>query len=211
MENSTGSWADYIKDHTSAVSTSQPENTVNTEKPRFSTTGLTSIPEFHGKSGHRFTGGLGASSDPGFHISNHIVSRQNRPRSNLFSSVNEAFVTNHLCLAPRLGVNYQPPPTIPGFLSNSGLSVGNTNMHGLINNFPLMHTIARTFAPSVPQFFWIHPISHHLSQRIHIITGCRVSSFFMHLSALRIACAFCGPFGHFSMWFDPETPLMTPH
>ena len=53
-EDRSGFWFDYIEDRTSTVPAIQPENTVNFEEPNFFTTGLPSIPEFHGNSGHRW-------------------------------------------------------------------------------------------------------------------------------------------------------------
>ena len=53
-ENRSGFWFDYIEYRTSTVPAIQPENTVNFEEPNFFKTGLPSIPEFHGNSGHRW-------------------------------------------------------------------------------------------------------------------------------------------------------------
>ena len=151
-EDCTASWVDSIKDLFSAVLATQPENPVTIEHTWLSTMGLPSNPELHGNSVHGFNTGHVASNDPGLHTSNHLASRQSYPRSNLSSHTNDASVKVPLCLAPHVGVNYQPPSASPqaDFLPNYGSIFGNTNMQGLINQFPSMHTIQQTVGPSVP-------------------------------------------------------------
>ena len=68
--------------------------------------GLQSIPEFHGNSDHGFSSVLGASSDPGLHITNHLASWQTFPRSSLSLHTNDASVLVPLCPAPHVGVRY---------------------------------------------------------------------------------------------------------
>ena len=119
-EGHTGSYVDSVKDHTSAVSATQSENTVRFEQPRFSTTSISLVPDFHAISDHGLTAGRGSSSDPGLHISNllascHLASQY--LKSNLSLSKKDASVSAPVCLAPNVGVNYHQLPLIFNLVS----------------------------------------------------------------------------------------------